>query len=60
MDRIIGVDPGKNGAWAVINDGVLTDVVKHAKTIELCRVIHSVPNVSYYYFCHYLLPSARS
>jgi hypothetical protein len=37
MQKVIGVDPGKNGAVAYISDGKLIDVVPFKKDIMNCR-----------------------
>lgn len=39
MISVIGVDPGKNGAWAMVKDGDLCEVRKFKKKIEPCRTI---------------------
>ncbi len=37
MERIVGIDPGKSGAIAVICFGILTEVIPFKKDINKCR-----------------------
>lgn len=46
MKTVIGVDPGKNGAYAVISEGILIKVVPFEGEIINCRSLAHVPTHS--------------